>query len=81
MAIEAVDEDAAVALFDPWLIVGIGGAHVGAHFENLGFAESWMQRIGRASSSIAERTLTAPFSALSIIVAPIMNSPSRRGTT
>ena len=48
MAIEAVDENAAVPLLDPRLVVGISGPDVGAHLEDLGLAERRMQRVGRA---------------------------------
>ena len=48
VAVEAVDEDAAAALVDARLIVRIGGAHVGAHLEDLGLAKRRMKRVGRA---------------------------------
>src|SRR5579863_8635663 len=46
MAIKAVDEKPSLSLLDARLVVGKGGAHAGAHFDNLRFAKGGVERIG-----------------------------------
>src|ERR1700733_5718 len=48
MTIKAVEKSRCAPVNDTRHIVGKGGAHVGAHFNDLRFAKGWMQRVGGA---------------------------------
>ena len=46
VTIKAVHKNAACPRVDARLVVGISGPHVGAHLDNLGFAEGGMESVG-----------------------------------